>query len=181
MGCDIHGWIEVVRHAVYEDDERFKWSSAVDLSKVLSRDYVTFGRLAHDGRRQQDGDRALFAGRGLPKREHLDDPTLDDYEDLEADAHHESHFTHAELTQDRITIHVPEGETRRVTPVEYIREGIEEYNPENPDAEHTREDKNNSMTYGHKKRAWEAAFGTSHALAQRCGHEQVRWVIWFDN
>lgn len=183
MGCDIHGYIEVNRYPTQDDpDGPWAWDSAVNLERVVGRCYRAFARLAHDGRRQYDDEIALFAGRGLPPKENLGDDTREwYYEKWEADAHHEAHFTHAELTQDKVRIGVGGEETTVMKPIEYVREGLEEYNPENPDARNVREDSNNEMIYGRKKREWEAAFSISEALAESNGHEQVRWVIWFDN
>lgn len=182
MGCDIHGWIEANRYATKHDpDEKWAWESIVDLRKTLERSYTLFGRLSHTGSRQQAGDTALFADRGIPEMENLGDKAQEDYEYWEADAHHESHFTHAELTQTRVRVNVGEGATQGIKPIEYLRDGLEDYNADNPDARQVGEDLNNSMRYGRKKRRWECAFSISEALADTYGHEQVRWVIWFDN
>lgn len=182
MGCDIHGWIEVNRYpATHDPDGKWAWEAVVHLDKVLERTYIAFGRLAHDGSRQRDGDIAPFAGRGIPPLENLGDKTKENYKRWRVDAHHQSHFTHAELTQTRVRVGVGEKDTESIVPIEYIREGLEEYNPDNPDAEFVRSDVNNAMRYGRVKRAWEAAFNVSESLAESNGHEQVRWVIWFDN
>lgn len=182
MGCDIHGWIEANRFpANHDPDGEWAWESVTRLDKVLKRSYTLFGRISHTGSRQQAGDTALFANRGIPELKNLGKKTRADYEDWEADAHHETHFTHAELTQTRVRVKVGEGESKGIRPIEYLREGLEDYNPENPDANQVSEDLNNSMRYGRKKRAWEAAFSISEALAEANGHEQVRWVIWYDN
>ena len=179
MGCDIHGWIEVNRFPTREDpDSEFAWESAVWLDKVLCRSYTMFGRLAHDGSRQKFGDIALFAGRGLPDRDNLGRKTRENYEQKwEMDAHHQTHFTHAELTQSRIRVDVANGTSEEVVPIEYLREGLEDAYKEWQDDEGY----NAHMAYGRKRRAWESAFNISEALAEANGHEQVRWVIWFDN
>lgn len=182
MGCDIHGWIEVNRFPTQHDsDGKWAWESAVNLDKVLCRSYTLFARLSHNGSRRNHGETTLFADRGIPPKENLADRTLEHYEDWEADAHHESHFTHAELTQTRVRVKAGNGEAEGIRPIDYLREGLEEYNPKNPDALFTSEDTNNSMRYGRKKRRWESAFEVSEALAESNGHKQVRWVIWFDN
>lgn len=182
MGCDIWGWIEVMDNPrLYDPGDRFAWRSVVDLNGILPRDYVMFGRLAHDGTRQQPGDTAIFAGRGLPDRENMGEKTRESYyEEWESDAHHETHFTHAELTAENVRVEAGSGEVFSKNPVEYVTEGLEElYNPENIDTNGSKV--NDRMKYGYKMRRWEGAVNTSAALAESFGREQVRWVIWFDN
>lgn len=181
MGCDIHGWIEVNRFATNHDPYgKWAWESVVNLTKVLDRNYRVFGRLSHDGTRQTEGDIALFADREMPQKDSLGEDALKDYNRGKIDAHHESHFTHAELTQTRVRVNVGQS-AQGIKPINYLRDAIEHYNPENPDADHVHKRTNNSMTYGRTKRKWESAFSISEALAESYGHEQVRWVIWFDN
>lgn len=182
MGCDIHGWVEVKRFAT---QPRSVWEGVADLGKILCRSYIMFGRLAHDGRRRKPGDRTLFNDRGLPPRDNAEKSmaamTMEDYDNWEADAHHESYFLWSELVRERVRIAIgPQGvgDVEAERPIDYLRDGYNEYKD---GGSHYKAEYNNNMSYGRVVRKWESAFGVTKSLAESYGEEQVRWVIWFDN
>lgn len=202
MGCDIHGWVEIVK---YPDSSPGWWSPVLKIDSLVGRNYSMFALLFNQ--RNYDNFKPLTDGeRGIPEydkwtSEDDGNETLKDIKEWGVDGHSHTWLLYDELKhidwdQKVTSCYIHEYDSKGEYIGGFISSSIltdEEEKKIRDGGTVTKYDngfKNQEITYKlgtstpdkkHIGEEWQALFDIMKRLADSVGEKNVRMVVWFDN